>query len=268
MVVKKAKQSHKKTKNMIKRAIDHHENPTKTKSKKVRKSFVDRVKGLIRGSKKQKSMKIIIVGGGETALALSVMLEQEHHVTIVEIDPAVAKELATRTNLLIIQGDGVDQNVLIDAGIQSADALISATADDRTNLMVCQISKNEGVPKIISFVNSPRNEELFTKSKIARIVSKVGSTVTTAKRFLYQIGEERVVHLIGSGQAQIIEMRIRPKSKLVGKKAEIKNAVVAAIIRESDNKVLVPPGETLIKSNDLVVIIAKKEDLPKIVGLS
>jgi trk system potassium uptake protein TrkA len=207
-------------------------------------------------------MKVIIVGGGETGRTLAHLLAAEHHtVTLVEKEEVRAKELADDTDALVIKGDGTDINILKDAGIESGDAVVAASNDDKTNLMVCQIAKSQHIGKIIARVNSTGNEELFTKLGISSIVPLVGMTVTAIKRELLGSGE-RVIAQLGEGDTQVIELTVQEHSKLIGKSPSIKSAAVGTIYR--DGELIIPTKSHKLKEGDVLIIIAKSKDLPHI----
>jgi trk system potassium uptake protein TrkA len=206
-------------------------------------------------------MKIMIIGGGVTALTLANLLGEDHQITIIEGDKDTAEDISTKTHALVVQGDGSDITLLRESGLEDVDALV-ATSDDKNNLMICQIAKSESVKKIISLVSDPKNEELFTKLGIHHIVSSVGTRVTAIKRMLYQVGDARIIAQLGQGEVQIVELTISEESKLAGKKATIKNASIAAIYRGGE--LIIPKPTTPLEAGDLLVVVAKTKDLPEI----
>ncbi|MFH2027526.1 MAG: NAD-binding protein [Nanoarchaeota archaeon] len=210
-------------------------------------------------------MKIIIVGGGETGLTTANLLAKDHDITLIESDEKRAKDLASKTEALVVLGDGVDLSILKEAGIKKADAIVAVTNDDKTNLMICQIAKSEKVSKIISLVRSPGNDELFTKLGITSIVSSVGTSVAAIKRLLYQWGDERIIAALGKGDVQIIQQTMSKDSKLIGKKAEIKNAVVATIYRSGD--LIIPKKGTILEEGDVLLVAVKTKQLQEVLNV-
>jgi len=210
-------------------------------------------------------MKIIIIGGGETGLSLANILAEKHETTLIEKEQERAKEIANKTSALVVQGDGTDLSILKEAEISKADAVVVVTGDDKTNLMLCEIAKSENIKKIISLVNSPKNEELFLKLGINKLVSVVRTNVTGIKNVLYQRGEERIIAELGEGEIQIIEQKISKGSKLVGKKAKIKNAVIAAVYRSGE--LIIPKEDTELKEGDVLLVAVKTKDLHKVADL-
>jgi trk system potassium uptake protein TrkA len=209
-------------------------------------------------------MKIMIIGGGTTGLTLANLLGEDHEITIIEKEPEVAKDIANKTHALVINGDGSDISILKDANFSMMNAVVT-TADDKTNLMVCEIAKSEKISKIISLVHEPKNEELFTKLGIVQIVSAVGTNITAIKRLLYQVGEARIIAQIGQGEIQILELIIAEESRLVGKKAQIHGASISAIYRSGE--LIIPKESDILQKGDLLIFVAKTKDLPGITDL-
>ena len=169
------------------------------------------------------------------------------------------------TQALVLNGDGSDINLLQEAGLKQADALV-ATSDDKTNLMISQIAKGEEVGKIIVIVQDPKNEELFTKLGIHLIVSSVGTNVTAIKRLLYQVGDARIIAQLGGGEFQIAELSVSEKSPLIGKDTNIKLASIAAIYRGGE--IIIPKESTIIEKGDLLIVFVRTADLPHITELT
>ncbi len=210
-------------------------------------------------------MKIIVVGGGKTgAHVIKVLESRGHKVCAVEKDENVAKELATKINGLVINGDGTEMLVLKDAGISEADVLLALTGDDKVNLMTCEIAKSFNVPKIIALVNQPGNEELFMKLGIADIVP-VTQQVANAIENMLLGGGTRVLAEIGDGEVKVLEVVVGAESKYANKAVdEIKNFVVAGIWREG--KFLFPTKNLKIVPGDLVLAVMKTKEMEKIIS--
>lgn len=210
-------------------------------------------------------MKILVIGGGNTGLALANILSENHDVTLIEKSKEKARKVANKTTALVIKGDASDISILKEAGIKETDSLIVTTEDDKTNLMICTIAKSEEVEKIIALVNKPINEELFTKLGITRLVSVVSTNVTGITGMLYQYGDERIIAQFGEGDMQIVELMIAKDSKLIGQKARIENATIAAIYRSGD--LLIPKENTNLEEGDVLLVAVKTKDLKNIANL-
>lgn len=208
-------------------------------------------------------MKIIIVGGGEIGLTTAnVLASKEHDLILIESDEKRAKQVANMIDAMVIKGDGTDISVLKDAGADDADAIIAATNDDKTNLMICEIAKSFSVKKVIARVNKSENEELFTKLGITGVVPVVGTAVTNIKNLLMESRAERIIYELGKGEVQVLAITLPKDSKLVGKPAEIKNAIIGVIYRNGD--LILPRESTKLNEGDVLVLTARTESLKSI----
>jgi len=111
-------------------------------------------------------MNILIIGAGKvgTNLAKDMSLKG-HKVSVVEKNEIICSKFEKTSNMEMICGDGCDPLVLETAGIKVADVIAAVTGDDEDNLVVAQLAKLQpNRPKVVSIINHPRNEWLFTKS--------------------------------------------------------------------------------------------------------
>ncbi len=110
-------------------------------------------------------MKILIIGGGQTACRLAAQLfAGGHEVTVIEPDEAVCAAVRLRLpGVDVIEGSGSDPVVLERAGVSSADAVAAVTSRDEANLVASTLAKVEfAVPRVIARVNDPDDAWLFT----------------------------------------------------------------------------------------------------------
>jgi len=210
-------------------------------------------------------MYVIIVGGGRTGSALAQRLsERGHNVVVIERDERRAHELAGRLNALVIHGNGAELDVLKDAGLKKADALVALTDADEVNLMACEIAKKQGVPLVIARVNDDAHAEMFESIGI-----DVAISVPTTLSMLFEkvlLGGSGVYGLlsIGGGKGEVIEVKVGPTSKAAGKslsELKLKDVVVATISR--GDELIIPKGDTVIQPGDLVALVGYRQAIIK-----
>jgi len=208
-------------------------------------------------------LKIIIVGGGAIGKhAADILSKKNNNITILEKDKKRANELANSLDSLVINDEGTDMISLKNAGIETTDAFIALTGDDKVNLMGCEIAKNIGVPHIITRINNPGNEELFVKLGINMLIPVTQDAVNLIDNHLSSPGT-RVLAEIGDNKAQIIEIMIPESSKFVGHKGvKIDDGTISAIYR--NGLIIMPEKNITINAGDVVIIVAKTEHISKI----
>ena len=120
-------------------------------------------------------MLIVISGGSTTAeFLISSMLHKGHRIVVIEEDREQIEHLseALPPQVLIVEGDGCDSTVQLDAGVDDADLFVALMGHDDTNLVACEIAMtNFRVPRCIATVNSPKNERIFKEVGIEPVSS-------------------------------------------------------------------------------------------------
>jgi trk system potassium uptake protein TrkA len=108
-------------------------------------------------------MKIVILGCGRVGAQLAQMLLTEGHgVTVVDQDSSSFLRLGSDFAGQLVLGTAIDEDVLVRAGAQEADALIAVTSGDNTNVMAAQVAKEIfGVPRVICRIKDPLREEIY-----------------------------------------------------------------------------------------------------------
>lgn len=126
-------------------------------------------------------MRVIILGCGRVGSTLAAILTSEgHHVTVVDRDQAAFDKAAQRLGPAFTQdtvcGVGIDQVVLRQAGIEEADAFISVTSGDNTNIVAAQMAQQHfKVPKVLARVYDPIRADAYREAGVETICT---TTVT------------------------------------------------------------------------------------------
>ena len=101
-------------------------------------------------------MYIIIVGAGDIGTPLiEIAIRSGNEVVVIEKDDTKADQVASEHDCLVLNADATTKEILEDAGATQADAMISTTDQDATNIMVCLLATEYGVPSILSVVHDP-----------------------------------------------------------------------------------------------------------------
>lgn len=109
-------------------------------------------------------MRVLIMGCGRVGAALATMLDKEgHRVTILDLNPNQFRRLPPDFGGTSVVGNGIDQDTLRRAGIESVDAFATVTQGDNRNLMAAQIAKHIfNVPKVVCRIYDPIREEIYS----------------------------------------------------------------------------------------------------------
>lgn len=108
-------------------------------------------------------MKIVILGCGRVGAMLASMMDREGHtVSIIDQSNDSLQRLPTEFGGNVFIGNGVDEDVLLRAGIKDADAFVAVTNGDNRNIMASQIAREIfKVKKVVCRIYDPIREETY-----------------------------------------------------------------------------------------------------------
>jgi trk system potassium uptake protein TrkA len=108
-------------------------------------------------------VKVLIVGCGRVGATLAGQLDREgHQVTILDLDSYAFRRLPSGFGGTALVGNGIDQDVLVRAGIQDSDVFVAATQGDNRNAMSAQIAqKIFNVPRVVTRIYDPIRERMY-----------------------------------------------------------------------------------------------------------
>lgn len=221
------------------------------------------------GGDRPPAHSIVIVGGGFVGLTVAQMLEdtvRDARVRIIEHNRERAEFIADRLDrTVVLHGDGLEPELLEEAGVASADAAIALTEDDKVNLLTMALCKKAGAAQTIALTNNPVFSNMTGSLGVDTVINPRAATASTVLRHIRR-GRVRLVHSIGEGEAEIIEVQVLSTSSVAGKRIRDAKfpdgAVVGAIL--SGDKVVLPTGDVIIKEEDRVVIFAESSVVKQI----
>jgi trk system potassium uptake protein len=123
-------------------------------------------------------VKIVILGCGRVGSTLATMLDRAGHtVSVIDYSSDSFQRLSPDFGGTTIVGNGVDEEVLVRAGIKEADAFAAVTNGDNRNIMASQIAKEIfRVNKVMCRIYDPIREETYRELGLETICpTKVGA---------------------------------------------------------------------------------------------
>ena len=206
-------------------------------------------------------MKIIIVGCGRLGSGLANQLSQEENdVTVITIDEDYLEALDDHFTGQSLVGVGFDREILVKAGIEHADSLISCTDSDNTNALVARIAKKiYKVPKVIARLYDSSKVDLYNALGI-QVIATTQWGIERTKNLLTFKHFDSVLSL-GNGHSTVEIVRFNIPPLLDKKKIEevlpIHEVRVIALSRK--NETFIPNRETLLHSRDVIHLAASSD---------
>ena len=219
------------------------------------------------GHSEKISNKFLIIGGGNIGFNLAQNLENSMdsaRIKIVEKNKQRAEYIANNlNNTLVINGNGLDEDVLKEANIEDAETVLALTNDDEDNLMVSVlVEKFSKDKRTMALINKPNYSLLQNSLKIDDLIDPRMNTVSSILKHVHK-GTIETAYTILNGEFEVIEAEIIDSSELINK--ELKNSNlpdeirIGAILRKND--IIIPTSEFVFEKKDIVVFLAKRDQL-------
>ncbi len=217
------------------------------------------------------SKKILIIGGGNIGYNLAKNIEDTLdglRVKIVEKDKTRSEYLANElNNTIVINGNGLDEEVLSEANLDEAETVLALTNDDEDNLMVSVLvekfakdQKDIEDKRTMALINKPNYSLLQSSLKIDDLIDPRMNTVSSILKHIHK-GTIENAYTISNGEYEVIQAEIIESSELINK--ELKNSNlpdeirIGAILR--NKKVIIPKSDFVFQKDDQIVLIVKKD---------
>ena len=206
----------------------------------------------------------MIVGGGDTAYYLaSKLCDSGVRVKIIEKDEKRCEELCQLLpKAMIINGDGTDNRLLLEEGIEAADSFVSLINIDEENVLLSLYAKSVTNGKIVTKINRIAYDKVIEQMDLGTTVYPKNITSENIIKFVRaknnSVGSNiESMHYILGGKAEALEFRIKENSPVLGAtidKLNLKDNLLIACINRN-YKVKIPRGNDELKVGDTVIIV-------------
>ncbi|MFZ9949263.1 MAG: Trk system potassium transporter TrkA [Gemmobacter sp.] len=221
------------------------------------------------GKAAQKQERVIVVGGGNVGLAVAQRLERRTdrvRVRLIERNRARAEAAADALErTIVLNGDGMDSDLLAEADVERADAVLAVTDDDKTNLLVSVRAKQAGCKMSIALVNDPTLVPLMEVLDIDAYINPRATTVSSILRHIRH-GRVRAIYSLGDSEAEIIEATVLSTSPIAGRlvrEIDFPGGVLVGAVMKG-KEVVKPNGDLRIEEGDVVLLFALSADVPEV----
>ena len=230
-------------------------------SQEESKAFVSKL-----GLSKTKMKNILVIGASKIAFYLTkALVNMNYDVKVIEINEDKAKSLAERIkNLNVIVGDGSDQALLKEEGLQNFDAVVCLTGIDEENIIISLYANKQNVKKTITKVNKASFAGLLESIQMGSIIFPqeiAANQVVSYIRGTANTGGNNIItlHKIVDNQVEALEFIASKTSKVINVPLKNlmlkKDILIGGIIR--DRQVIIPSGTTSILEKDAVIVVSK-----------
>ncbi|WP_440007948.1 potassium channel family protein [Halomicrococcus sp. SG-WS-1] len=216
-------------------------------------------------------MYIIIVGAGEIGTPLIEMAtRQGNEVVVIEYDWERADHAASEYDCLVLNDDATSKDTLIDAGAEDADALISTTDQDATNIMICLLANELDIPTVVSVVHNPNHMGVFRQIG----VQTMENPQQLIAEYLYRaVKRPAIIDFMQLGDsAEVFEIAIAEDAPIAGKTLQeaddegllAEDVLIVAIEQPGDEPPITPKGGTRIEAGDILTVYSASGATPEV----
>jgi len=209
-------------------------------------------------------VRVAIAGAGKVGRSIArELIANEHEVLLLDRDPEKAKQ-GSVTGATMVVADACEISSLEEAGIPSCQVVVTATGDDKVNLVCALLAKTEyGVPRVVARVNHPKNEWLFDESWGVDVAVSTPRLLSALVEEAVTVGELVRLMTFRQGNANLVELTLPPDSGVVGKRCDEvswpTDTALVTIIRAG--RVITPtPDDTLEAGDELLFVAAQDQE--------
>jgi trk system potassium uptake protein len=212
-------------------------------------------------------MRVVIAGAGSVGSSIArELLSNNHDILLIDPKPEVIGRSGLKGARWLI-GDACEITTLREARLEDADVVVSATGDDKVNLVVSLLAKSEfGVSRTVGRVNNPKNDWMFDDSWGVDVAVNTPRLMTALVEEAVEIGDLVRLLTLQTGVASMVEFTVPTDSALIGRRIGSiewpQDATVVAILRD-DIPITPSPDDVVEASDELFFIstIAAEDDL-------
>ena len=214
-------------------------------------------------------MKTIIMGCGRVGEQLArLMADEGHEVVVIDYNPQALARLSSGFKGKLVKGIGFDRNVLVEAGIATADAFAATSSSDNANIIAARIARNVfHVPRVVARMYDPRRAGIYQRLGLTTI----SSTTWGAGRIREVLTHTEFdpVIIFGSGEVSVLTLEV--PVQLIGHNIRHLNIPgeidVASVTRQG--RAFIPISGTELHAGDIlhvVILSTSMERFKEMVG--
>lgn len=213
-------------------------------------------------------MNLIIVGAGKVGQTLvENFINENHDIVVVDVNSETVSNVVNRYDVRGVVGSGIERDVLIQAGIESADFFIACTSQDEINILCSVLGKKLGAKHTVARVRDPEYfKEMGNMREILGIDMAFNPEFRTASDIakILKFPSAKRVESFAGGKATMIEFDILEGNPVIGKNLidiskEYGKVLFATVFR--GDKSYIPHGDFVLQKGDSVNLIASDAEL-------
>ncbi|MEM9332294.1 MAG: Trk system potassium transporter TrkA [Pseudomonadota bacterium] len=221
------------------------------------------------GKEQPEASRIVIAGGGNIGVYLASRIEERlpnARIKIIESSRVAAEKLASQLKRsVVLHGNALDESILQEAGAASADLMVAITNNDQVNILSSILAKKIGCKFNLALLNNVGYHDFTKTLGIDDFINPRSITISRVLQYVRR-GRIRGVYSIENGAAEIVEAEALEASPLVGtplRDLSLPQGVRIGMVAH-EGTVSRPTGDTIIRPNDRIVMLALSEHVREV----
>jgi trk system potassium uptake protein TrkA len=207
---------------------------------------------------------IVIMGCGRVGSTLAHILEdRDNSIAIIDRDPEAFRRLRSSFKGERVTGIGFDRTVLIQAGIERADAFAAVSSGDNSNIIAARVARETfGVDRVAARIYDPRRAEVYERLGIPT----VATVRWTADQMLRKLLPEGTEPLWRDPTGKIVLAEVAFSPAWIGEpvKAAEASSMTRIVFIDRLGQAFVPEPGTVLQEGDVIHVVARESELDRI----
>jgi len=210
---------------------------------------------------------IVIMGCGRVGSTIAHILEdQGHSVAVIDQDAEAFRKLRSGFKGSKITGIGFDRDVLIEAGIEQADAFAAVSSGDNSNVISARVARESfNVARVVARIYDPRRAEVYQRLGIPTVATVRWTADQMLRRLLPEGSEPLWRDPTGAVVLAEVACSDRWLGEKVGELEDAADARIAFISRLGE--AMLPGRSTVLQEGDVLHVIAREGDIARITAI-
>ncbi len=215
----------------------------------------------------------LIGGAGLVGLTLAQeLVELGHTIAIIDTDRTACRYARDQVGVMAFEGSAVSTQVLLEAGIRKADAIVAALRNDALNLALVTLAKHYGVPHIVSRMRHRDFEGPLRLAGAHQIISTVDLAVNTMVTAIEYPQVESMMHY-EQGQVEVFKLALPEDSHVVGRSLALvfkdsrfpAGSLIIGYQPHPHADLIIPDANTMLEAGSTILVVTKSKLLHQVV---
>jgi trk system potassium uptake protein TrkA len=218
-------------------------------------------------------MYVLIGGAGMVGLSLAQQLvDLGHTIAVIDTNSTACRYARDQVGVMAFEGSAVSTQVLLEAGIRKADAVVAALRNDAFNLALVTLAKHYGVSHIVTRMRQRDFAEPYRIAGAHHVISTVDLAVTTMVNAIEYPQVESMMHF-EQGQVEVFKLAIPAESHVAGRSLALvskdsrfpEGSLIIGYQSHPQADLVIPNGNTILEAGSTVLVVTKSKMLHQVV---